>query len=77
MSESYHAKQRPGQRFAHQPEWLLRAYCHARSAGVPCRSVDEFCQRHLPLLPLGDKLTTTAVITALIWPGYASKGGSG
>jgi hypothetical protein len=75
MSGSYHGEQRHGQRYAHHPEWLLQAYCHARAVGVLCGSVNDFCQRHLPLLPLGDKLTTTAVITTFIRPAHASKGG--
>lgn len=75
MSGSYHGEQRHGQRYAHQPEQLLLAYCHARAAGVPCGSVNDFCRRHLSLLPLGDILTTTAIITTFIWPGHASKGG--
>jgi hypothetical protein len=37
--------------------------------------VDDFCRRHLSLLPLGDKLTTTAVITAFIWPAHATGAG--
>lgn len=75
MSGSYHGEQRHGQRYAHHPEWLLLAYAHARAAGVVCGSVNDFCQRHLPLLPLGDKLTTTAVITTFMSPGNANKGG--
>jgi hypothetical protein len=75
MPESYHGEQRHGQRYAHHPEWLLLAYAHARAAGVPCGSVNEFCRRHLSLLPLGNKLTTTAVITTFIRPAHASKGG--
>jgi hypothetical protein len=73
---SYHAEQRHGQRYAHHPERMLLCYCHARAAGVLCGSVNDFCRRHLLLLPLGEKLTTTAVITTFIWPGYASKGGT-
>ncbi len=75
MSESYHGEQRHGQRYAHHPEWLLLAYAHARAAGVPCGSVNEFCRRHLSLLPLGNKLTTTAVITTFIRPAHATRAG--
>ncbi len=74
MSGSYHGPQRR-RPYADQPEWLLLAYGHARAAGVPCGTVTEFCRRHLHLLPLGPKLTCTAVITTFMVPGNANNSG--
>jgi len=48
------------------PKWLLIAYCHARTAGLPAMPVRDFCSRHLHLVPLGPRLTTEAVIRTYI-----------
>lgn len=69
MSRFYQSEQPRQQHYlARHPTWLLLSYCHARASGYPHTSADEFCRKHLPLVALGDRLTTEAVITSLILP---------
>lgn len=69
MSRSYHGtpagKQHP---LAKHPEWLLIAYCHARAAGLPAGSADQFCTQHLAFASLADRLTTEVVLFTLLFP---------
>lgn len=69
MSQCYQSEQpRSQHRLARHSTWLLLSYCHARAAGHPAISADAYCRRHLPLAPLGARLTTEAVILSLLMP---------
>jgi hypothetical protein len=69
MSRFYTSKQPRSQHpLARHSAWLLLSYCHARAAGYPAISADEFCRRNLPLAALGARLTTEPVILSLVTP---------
>lgn len=68
MSGFYQNGQAGKHPLARHHAWLLLSYCHARTAGFPTGTVDEFCRRNLAMLPLGARLTCTAVIRSVLIP---------
>ncbi len=69
MSSFYHSKPTSGDPPPRDPrEWLILSYCHARALGLPAGSVSDYCDKHLPLMFLGPRLTTKAVICSLMFP---------